>query len=359
MNYAVDREDGGGMGFAVGSAWKPVNLVAWMEAGHSVNENLQTSTKYSTSLFSCDRYPGGTDSWSVANALSSGTVNPETPALALARSHNTTQASMGSVIGLCKMADAATEVGYHDANTGETIDKTSSFVPAMLVGNVNVSPLTMASIFAVFASNGVQCDPIALKEVTDSDGNDIKVPSANCHQAVDPEIIQTVAWAMNQGVTRTDGASREAQLANNRKTFAKTGTHENQLVTTAGFIPNEISTFVLVGDVQNPVGHPIENIAINGKYLSYWSGAAIAAPAWRDFMNAYAERKQLPIDNDYGQPAAKYSATSSTVTKIGGRKQNATQQQSTIIQQQNQSLQQQSQQNDQQDDRDQQQTEDE
>ena len=256
-------------------------------------------------------------------------------------------------------ADTATELGYHDANTGETLDKTSSFVPAMMVGNVNVSPLTMASIFAVYASNGVQCDPIALKQVTDVDGNDIKVPSANCHQAVDPEIIQTLAWAMNQGVVRPDGAGGVAQLANGRKTFAKTGTHEDQLVTTGGFIPNQIATFVLVGDVQNPVGHPIANIAINGQYHSYWDGSTIAAPAWRDFMNAYAERKQLPIDNDYGQPAAKYSATSSTVTKIGGGKQNATQQQSTIIQQQNQSLQQQSQQNDQQDDQDQQQTEDE
>ena len=136
---------------------------------------------------------------------------------------------MGSIIGLCKIADTATELGYHDANTGETLDKTSSFVPAMMVGNVNVSPLTMASIFAVYASNGVQCDPIALKQVTDVDGNDIKVPSANCHQAVDPEIIQTLAWAMNQGVVRPDGAGGVAQLANGRKTFAKTGTHEDQL----------------------------------------------------------------------------------------------------------------------------------
>ena len=350
MNYAVDREDGGGMGFSIGSSWKPINLVAWMEAGHSVNENLQTTTRYSTSLFACDRYTGGTDSWNVTNAITNGTVNPETPALALARSHNTTQASMGSIIGLCKIADTATELGYHDANTGETLDKTSSFVPAMMVGNVNVSPLTMASIFAVYASNGVQCNPIALKQVTDVDGNDIKVPSANCHQAVDPEIIQTLAWAMNQGVVRPDGAGGVAQLANGRKTFAKTGTHEDQLVTTGGFIPNQIATFVLVGDVQNPVGHPIANIAINGQYHSYWDGSTIAAPAWRDFMNAYAERKQLPIDNDYGQPAAKYSATSSTVTRICGGRQNATHQQSTIIQQQNQSLQQQSQQNDQQDD---------
>ena len=326
MNYAVDRADGGGMGFSIGSSWKPINLVAWMEAGHSVNENLQTTTGYSTSLFACDRYSGGTDTWSVTNALTNGTVSPETPALALARSHNTTQASMGTIIGLCKVADTATELGYHDANTGETLDQTSSFVPAMLVGNVNVSPLTMASIYAVFASNGVQCDPIAVKKVTDSDGNDIEVPSANCHQAVDPEIIQTLAWAMNQGVTRSDGAATVTQLANGRKTFAKTGTHENQLVTTGGFIPNEIATFVLVGDVQNPVGHPIENIAINGEYHSYWDGSTIAAPAWRDFMNAYAERKQLAIDNDYGQAASKYSTTSSTVTRIGGGSQRTTSQ---------------------------------
>lgn len=326
MNYAVDRADGGGMGFSIGSSWKPINLVAWMEAGHSVNENLQTTTGYSTSLFACDRYSGGTDTWSVTNALTNGTVSPETPALALARSHNTTQASMGTIIGLCKVADTATELGYHDANTGETLDQTSSFVPAMLVGNVNVSPLTMASIYAVFASNGVQCDPIAVKKVTDSDGNDIEVPSANCHQAVDPEIIQTLAWAMNQGVTRSDGAATVTQLANGRKTFAKTGTHENQLVTTGGFIPNEIATFVLVGDVQNPVGHPIENIAINGEYHSYWDGSTIAAPAWRDFMNAYAERKQLAIDNDYGQAASKYSTTSATVTRIGGGSQRTTSQ---------------------------------
>ena len=25
MNYAVDREDGGGMGFSIGSSWKPIN----------------------------------------------------------------------------------------------------------------------------------------------------------------------------------------------------------------------------------------------------------------------------------------------------------------------------------------------
>ncbi|OZG68597.1 penicillin-binding protein [Bifidobacterium eulemuris] len=322
INYAVDMVDGGGTGFPIGSSWKPVNLIAWMEAGRSINENLQTTTRYAQSEFDCDGYNGGSTIWSVQNALSSGTTNPESPFLGLVRSHNTTQASMGAIIGLCAVADTATELGYHDAYTGSTLQESTSFTPSMLIGTVNVSPLTMASIYAVYASNGVQCDPIAMTKVTDKSGNDIDVPSANCHQAVDPEIIQTLAYTLNQGVVRSDGAGGSAQLDNGRKTFAKTGTNGNTYVTTGGFIPNEIATFVLVGDAQGSTA--IENISINGVYNSYWDGSTIAAPAWRRFMNAYAERKQLAIDNDYGQASSKYTATSSTVTSIQGTTQSST-----------------------------------
>ena len=47
--------------------------------------------------------------------LGGGTVNPETPLQGLIRSHNTTQASMASQIGLCAIADAATALGYHNS----------------------------------------------------------------------------------------------------------------------------------------------------------------------------------------------------------------------------------------------------
>jgi len=207
QNYAVDLADGGGSGWTIGSSWKPINLIAWMEAGHSINDNLQTSTSYPTTDFACSNYSGGADSWNVSNAMGAGTVNPESPFLGLVRSHNTTQASMGAILKLCKVADTATELGYHDAATGETIDKTQVYTPSMMIGSVNVSPLTMASIFAVYASNGVQCNPIAISKVTDKDGNDLKVPSANCHQAVDKDIIQTLAYTLNQGTVRPDGHS--------------------------------------------------------------------------------------------------------------------------------------------------------
>lgn len=318
QNYAVDLADGGGSGWTIGSSWKPINLIAWMEAGHSINDNLQTSTSYPTTDFACSNYSGGADSWNVSNAMGAGTVNPESPFLGLVRSHNTTQASMGAILKLCKVADTATELGYHDAATGETIDKTQVYTPSMMIGSVNVSPLTMASIFAVYASNGVQCNPIAISKVTDKDGNDLKVPSANCHQAVDKDIIQTLAYTLNQGTVRPDGAGWSFRLADGRKPFGKTGTSEDLAVSGGSFIPNQIAAFAVVGDAQNPYTNRISNIAINGRYNSYWDGSTIAAPAVTNFFNSYISKKKIPIDNDYGQPVSKYTTTGKYLG-IGGR----------------------------------------
>ena len=318
QNYAVDLVDGGGSGWTIGSSWKPINLIAWMEAGHSINDNLQTTTTYPTTDFACNNYKGGAYSWNVSNAMGSGTVNPESPFLGLVRSHNTTQASMGAILKLCKVADTTTELGYHDAATGETIDKTQVYTPSMMIGSVNVSPLTMASIFAVYASNGVQCNPIAISKVTDKDGNDLKVPSANCHQAVDKAIIQTLAYTLNQGTVRPDGAGWSFRLADGRKSFGKTGTSEDLAVSGGSFIPNQIAAFAVVGDAQNPYTNRISNIAINGRYNSYWDGSTIAAPAVTNFFNSYISKKKIPIDNDYGQPVSKYTTTGKYLG-IGGR----------------------------------------
>ncbi|TCE37420.1 transglycosylase domain-containing protein [Bifidobacterium longum] len=318
QNYAVDLADGGGSGWTIGSSWKPINLIAWMEAGHSINDNLQTSTSYPTTDFACSNYSGGADSWNVSNAMGAGTVNPESPFLGLVRSHNTTQASMGAILKLCKVADTATELGYHDAATGETIDKTQVYTPSMMIGSVNVSPLTMASIFAVYASNGVQCNPIAINKVTGRDGKEFKVPSANCHQAVDKDIIQTLAYTLNQGTVRPDGAGWSFRLADGRKSFGKTGTSEDLAVSGGSFIPNQIAAFAVVGDAQNPYTNRISNIAINGRYNSYWDGSTIVGPAVTNFFNSYISKKKIPIDNDYGQPVSKYTTTGKYLG-IGGR----------------------------------------
>lgn len=303
INYAVDQKDGGGWGFQVGSTWKPINLAAWMIAGKSINTPLATSMRYNNSSFSCDRY-SGFGVWSVQNS-GGGTVSPETPLQGLVRSHNTTQASMASQIGLCAIADTAKAMGYHNSPAGhEDVYDPNSLNPPMTIGSVQASPLTMANIYATIGANGVECTPIALKKVTDKTGKNIAVPSANCHQAISPEVAQTTAYAMNQGVVTPRGEAATTQLDNGRKTFAKTGTNEDTYMLTGGFVPNQVASFVAVGNAESQ--QSFNGMTINGRTMGMWYGMYIATPAWKEFMNNYLNSAGIPQDNNYGNPAPRY-----------------------------------------------------
>ena len=302
VNYAVDEADGGGWGFQVGSTWKPINLVAWMQNGKPINQVLRTSTSYNIASFSCNGY-GFAGTWSVQNS-GGGTVANESPLQGLVMSHNTTQGAMAQQIGLCSIADAAKSMGYHNSIQGkEDVYDSNSFQAPMTIGSVQASPLTMANVYATIAANGVECTPIAITEMTSQRGKSYKVPSANCHQAIDPKIAQTAAYAINQGVTTAGGNAVDAQLANNRKTFAKTGTNEDTYMLTAGFVP-QVATFVGVGNAESPQSFNYKTI--NGVTRPTWYGMYIAEPAWKKFMQTYLDSANIPIDNNYGDADPKY-----------------------------------------------------
>ncbi|WP_190972883.1 transglycosylase domain-containing protein [Bifidobacterium rousetti] len=313
VNYAVDQVDGGGWGFNVGSTWKPINLVAWMQKGKSINQSLSTTTSVNTRSFSCNGHYFGGLPWKVENA-GGGTVASETPLQGLVLSHNTTQAAMASQITLCPIADAAKAMGYHNSIQGkEDVYDSNSFQPPMVIGTVQASPLTMANVYATIAAKGVECTPIAITKMTDSTGKNYKVPSANCHQAIDPEVAETAAYALNQGVVRSGGNAVKAQLDNGRKTFAKTGTNETTYMLTAGFIP-QVSAYVAIGNAEVPQSFSYKTI--NGVYHSTWYGMYLAEPAWREFMQNYVNAANIPIDNSYGTPSSKYTyGVASSTTK--------------------------------------------
>lgn len=325
MNYMVDQKDGGGEGFPVGSTWKPINMIAWMQTGRSINQSIYVANSWGTSEFTCTDaehpYAGGTDSWAPLNS-GSRAVNPDSPLEGLVNSRNTTQAAMGSQMKLCAVASAADAVGYHESKTNTETNEpfkvwqTSSYAPSMMIGTVAASPLTMANVYATIAANGVACTPIALTSVVARDGKEFKVPDANCHQAIDPAIAQTTAYALNQGVLR--GQARGSQLDGGRKTFAKTGTNEQTFMNTAGFIPNQVAAYVTIGDAQNPTGNTFSNKTINGVYHGTWYASYIALPTMRNFMNTYAAAAQLPIDNEYGQAASQYMQGGGTSRQRSG-----------------------------------------
>ncbi|MBF9314780.1 penicillin-binding protein [Bifidobacteriaceae bacterium NR002] len=312
INYAVDERDGGGLGWQIGSTWKPINMVAWMLAGKSINQPLRTTMRYNNADFSCSKFRGiGT--WFVSNS-GGGTVSPETPLQGLVRSHNTTQASMAQQIKLCSIADAARVLGYHNSPIGqESVYSSNSLNPPMTIGSVQASPLTVANVYATLGANGVSCDPIAIKRVVDKNGKRLKVPSAHCHQAIPKGIAQTVAYALNQGVVQPGGEAATTQLDGGRKTFAKTGTNEQYYMTTAGFVPHQVASFVAVGNAESQKS--FNGMTINGQTRGAWYGMYIATPAWKEFMNTYLKDANIPIDNDYGKPDPKYTAGGSLSDK--------------------------------------------
>ena len=184
------------------------------------------------------------------------------------------------------------------------IHSPNSFQLPMTIGSVQASPLTMANVYATLAAKGTACTPIAMTKVVDKNNKSLKVPKANCHQAIEPGIAETVAYAMNQGVVQPGGEAATTQLDGGRKTFAKTGTHEDKYMTTGGFVP-QVAAFVTVGNAEGQVS--FSGKTINGRSMGTWFGMYIATPAWKEFMNTYLAAANIAPDNDYGNPDPKFT----------------------------------------------------
>lgn len=290
VNYAVDQEDGGAQGILPGSTFKPINLVSWLQNGHYANEMLPTSTSYANSSFPCNSTTTGT--WRVQNATG-GTVSPESPFQGILRSHNTTQASMAQRIGLCAIADTATSMGYHNAITNQSDIHDTLFAP-MVIGSLNVAPLTMANVYATIAADGVKCDPIAISKV-EKDGKQYEVPSANCAQAIPSNVAQTTAYVLNQSATR--GLATSINLPN-RKVYAKTGTAEDYFLSAAAFT-NGVSVFGVAGNMESQIA--LSGRTINGVTRRNWYGEHIAGPMLKQFLSEYTTEANIPDDPNYGQ----------------------------------------------------------
>ena len=110
---------------------------------------------------------------------------------------------------------------------------------------------------------------------------------------------------MNQALARPDGAGGVAQLANGRKTFIRP-VPEDQLVTTGGFIPNQIALHSCSSVTCRTRLDTRLRISLSTD-AGYWDGSTIAAPAHGVTHRCLCGTlKRLPIDNVMGSgPAAK------------------------------------------------------
>jgi membrane peptidoglycan carboxypeptidase len=191
---------------------------------------------------------------------------------------NNAYLDIGAQLDLCQIMDGAAELGVHKAG-GKSGTGPFDAVPANILGSNSVAPLTMAAAFAAFAAEGYFCEPIAILSVVDSEGNQLRVPDANCRQALSPSVAAGVNHALSQVWSGT--GARVGGLPG-RPSAGKTGTtNRNEYTWFVGYTP-QISTAVWVGypDTMKPV----QSVTIAGTRYRYVYGSSIALPTWKRFM---------------------------------------------------------------------------
>ncbi|MCQ1956764.1 transglycosylase domain-containing protein [Arthrobacter sp. zg-Y826] len=292
LNFNVDADMGGTpYGFQPGSTMKPFTTAAWLAAGHGLNDTIDaTRTSYPAGFdwkASCLGPNAEFDEWKFKNA-SEGFEKKMTVAEGLRQSVNTATVAQAAQLDLCDIRDTATSMGVHRAVDGEPLEVTS---PSFVLGGQEVSPLTIASAYATFASGGEYCKPTALTEVTDGSGNAYDVDTAECTRAISADVAAAVTQPLQKLVEGSPGSIHPIGVP----AAAKTGTTDvSEQTWTVGYTTG-IATASWVGNWNSYSS--LNNQEINGVTRSYVDGSAIAGAQWTDYMSAVAklyEAKDFP-----------------------------------------------------------------
>ncbi|MEU1299371.1 transglycosylase domain-containing protein [Streptomyces shenzhenensis] len=292
-NYSVDRDMGGSnFGFPTGSTFKPFVAAAAIEGGKPATQEYSSPYKmeYPGPVQRCDSQPYVNRDRTTVENEDESEVGPYRLKEAMAKSVNTYFVQMIADIGLCpvmKMAD-----GLHVVQgNGDKLPEE----PAIALGSVGLSPLTMANAYATFAARGMYCTPIAIESISQRVGNErksLEVPKSTCSRAMSEQTADTVNTLL-RGVVDS-GTGQQAGLTD-RESAGKTGTtDERRNAWFVGYTPN-LSGAVWVGGPKQNV--KMRNITIGGVFRPLVYGGEVPGPIWKDAMTGALQGKPVQSFN--------------------------------------------------------------
>ncbi|MGW0812333.1 transglycosylase domain-containing protein [Streptomyces viridiviolaceus] len=292
-NYSVDAAYGGSnYGFPTGSTFKPFVAAAALEQGVPATKEYSSpyDMAYPSPVQTCDSSPWVNTSGEKVENENESEVGPYRMKEAMEKSVNTYFVQMISDIGLCPVAGMTDKLHVRQGN-GDKLPQT----PSIALGSIGISPLTMASAYATFASRGMYCSPVAIESITQKVGNkqkSLEVPKSTCSRAMSEKTADSINTLL-QGVVDS-GTGQQAGLSD-RDNAGKTGTtDERKNAWFVGYTPN-MSGAVWVGSATQQV--KMKNITIGGRYHSLVFGGAVPGPIWKDAMSGALAGKDAPSFN--------------------------------------------------------------
>ncbi|MFI9611400.1 transglycosylase domain-containing protein [Streptomyces sp. NPDC052023] len=294
-NYSVDSAWGGSnYGFPTGSTFKPFVAAAALEEGRPPTQEYSSPYEmdYPSPVQTCSGKPWvnvGAKKETVENEDESE-VGPYRLKEATAKSVNTYFVQMISDIGLCPVAKMTDKLHVVQGN-GDKLPE----VPSIALGSKGISPLTMASAYAAFASRGMYCSPVAIESISQKIGNQeksLQVPKSTCSRAMSEKTADTINELL--GGVIDSGTGQEAGLTD-RDSAGKTGTtDERRNAWFVGYTPN-LAGAVWVGSATQQV--KMEAISIGGVWHDKVYGGRVPGPIWRDAMTGALSGKEAASFN--------------------------------------------------------------
>ncbi len=309
-NFNVDAADasgndlGGAGGFQPGSTMKPVTLAAWLGEGRPTNQTVDASRRvYPLNhpwRSTCGRVMGAYNDSELSLGAARSLQNDEpnwyrrmSVREGVYQSINTaTFASAAGLSDFCNIQRAADALRLH---RGEGKDaKLDLATLGNLLGGENVAPLTMASAFATFASNGTYCAPVSIREVTDAQGRKISGQTPDCQTgAINPEVAKAVTNVLEDVLTKGSGANIKDSTGSTIKlgvpAAAKTGTNQYNSQTWVVGYTRGLATASFFGEALNdPSARIGRDVWVNGRHYASVDGALIAGPQWAYYMQKAA-----------------------------------------------------------------------
>ncbi|MCV2365599.1 PBP1A family penicillin-binding protein [Paucibacter sp. DJ1R-11] len=195
---------------------------------------------------------------------------------ALARSKNMVTIRITQLIGPARVREWASRFGIEIDAGRENL--------TLALGTSEVTPLQMASAYAVFANGGYRLPPVIIQRITDSKGQVLfEAPKAQLSedQRAISERNAFVTASLLQEVTRSGTAARAQGTLRRPDLYGKTGTTNDAVdAWFAGFQPS-LATVVWIGyDQPRSLG-------------DRESGGGLALPVWIDFMSVALRNKPV------------------------------------------------------------------